>query len=269
MQSLKSILRVRKQQKHDTKNDSFEQLIETIDSQIKDLVSAIEIMHAQFQTDLVPAIFNNYLFFRLAFKDIFSTVCQLLKSQQERDRNLIARSLATHLHEFLSDTQDFLGPKTKGGLVDFDNLSNQDLLIKDLYKLKEIYRAIKNKTFKSLSDIRNNTAAHKDPNSLLLNRKIQNIKTEEVQLYSILCSVLFMIIVHFQNNVLASIIQQMNAGTGTMIPVTPYRTVEQKFTEVCMIMQGVEPWIAELASKLTQEEMKKLNEIVAYLQEKR
>ena len=53
------------------------------------------------------------------------------------------------------------------------NIPNIDFLLKDLYDLKEIYKALKNQIFKALSDIRNNSAAHKEQNSIILNNKKQ------------------------------------------------------------------------------------------------
>jgi hypothetical protein len=247
----------------------FEPLIDVLESQIDMFDEVIKLMQAKYQTDLIPPIFNNYLFFRLVFKDILSLIGQLQKEQAERDKNLTARSLALHLYEFLADAQDFLGPKMKGGLAGFDDLPNHDLLTKDLYKLKEIYKGVKDKTFKDLADIRNNTSAHKDQNPLLLRRKIRAISSHEVQVHAVLCTVLFLTIVHFQNNVMAAIMQEMDAKLGTSTaPAAPYKTVDRAFRGLVMIIGGTEPRLAEVLSDLTQEEIKKLVEVVAYLEKK-
>jgi len=246
----------------------FGQVINALESQIDMFEDAIKVMQAKYATDLIPPIFNNYLFFRLVFKDIFGLIGQLQKAQTEQEKNLTARSLALHLYEFLADTQDFLGPKMKGGLTGFDDLIRHDLLTKDLYKVKEIYKATKNKTFNQLADIRNHTSAHKDQNPLLLRNKINNISAHDVQVHAILCTILFMTIVHFQNNVLASIIEEMNTKEGIVAAVTAaaYKTVEREFRESIMIFRGTDPRLAEVLSDLNQEEINKLVEVVAYLE---
>src|SRR6202000_2173204 len=124
---LKSFRKIRKKTKAQPGikgSSDFELLIATIESQIDLFEEAVKIMQAKYETDLIPPIFNNFLFFRLVFKDILSLIGQLQKEQTVREQNLTARSLALHLYEFLSDTQDFLGPKMQGGLTGFDGLPN-------------------------------------------------------------------------------------------------------------------------------------------------
>jgi hypothetical protein len=232
------------------------QLINLIDEQVDGLSNVVEIMQAKYTTELVPPIFENYLFFRLVYKDILTLIDQLLKVENDREKNLIARSLALHLYEFLDDSQDFLGPKMKGGLIGFEELKEFDKLQKDLYKLKEIARAVKNKAFKELGEIRNSTSAHKEQNSLLLKKKIAELNVKDVNIRAVLCTAFFMCIMQFQNNVLQAITSDMPEHSLTeKLPFQPYKSVDQTFRQFSMIIQGVDPQLAEILSRLTNEEI--------------
>jgi hypothetical protein len=130
----------------------------------------------------------------------------------------------------------------------------------DLYKLKEIHKALCKNVFKYLGDVRNNSGAHKEQNSIVLSEKIKTIDYGVIKADSIMCFILFMVILQFQNNVLHSLTTMYNQDPSTSIPIkntVKYVKVENRFKEVMMLVYGTDPSIAEWLSKLSKEEITK------------
>ena len=145
-------------------------LITFLQSQIEEFSKVVEEFQQIRQTDIIPAIFNSSIFFRITLVDILVTTKQFAKADSNEDKNIIIRNLSIHLYEFLDDTKDFFG---KEMLESLKTLPDKEILIADLYKLKGINKAVKDAILKPLGEIRHNTGAHKEHNSLILRNRIK------------------------------------------------------------------------------------------------
>ena len=241
-------------------------LADELNAEIENFSSAMAAMKSENPTTLMLPIFDNFLFFRIVFKDILTLVNQLQSAKTASDRNLISRSLAQHLYEFIDDCKDFLGPKQKGGLAGFEKLKDFDRLQKELYRVKEILKAVKDRSFKDLGEVRHNTSAHKTQDSILLYNLIKKIDSNDILANAMVCSLLFCCIVQFQNNVFRSIISPFNSEqfTNSLFP-KPSRTVDQTLGFFSMVLNGVAPILASELSLLNEEELRKFREVSEYL----
>ena len=269
MGNLRSYLKVKKQKK--AKRDlilSFDKIINLLDPQIDIFDSAIQHLQDKYQTKELPIILNQFIFFKITFKDIIGSIKQLHKTSDTNELNLITRSLALHLYEFLDDTQDFLGHKMREELK-LMNLPNIDFLIKDLNHVKEIHKAVKNATNKSLADVRHNTVAHKEQNSLVLNGKIKSLNQREIEMSAILSFTLFIAINHFQNNIIKSISYvidefvkdvdlQRQDFKDKMYEELKLRSTRTEFNKTVLIFTGTDPLIADAICEFSKEELDRI-----------
>ena len=262
--------KVEKQAKKETVININKMLI-WLDIEINNFEQGIILMQQEHKTDVVPVLINQFLFFRISFKDIMTAMKQVALSKSKSDENFLLRSLALHIYEFLDDSKDFFNKEMESSLK---KLPNSDLLIKDFFKLKELFKALKTTIFKELADIRHNTAAHKELNSITLNQKIKAIEPNSILAYAMLSFLQFSVVVHFQKNVSDSIIQKVNSQNGLPSENEPDKwiSVESKFKELLWTVKGMNPEIAKFLSDKTQEEMTalktKIEELSEYIKSK-
>lgn len=251
----------------------MDSIIFSIDSEIENLEEAINLMNEKYKVDALPLVANNFLFFRVTFKDIVILTKQSLEETDAKKRNLLTRFLALHLYEFLDDTKDFLGKKLK---EDLEKFPDHEFHIRELYRLKDYYYSIKNNIFKELGDIRHNVAAHKNQNSIELSKSIREVDRSNVETSCMLVWMLFSLILRFQKNLTYSIsndcikkpnTKELNKSSPEQNnTVKEYITIDSEFRKSAMIMYGVSPALAEVYSKLTPEGFKKLKELVEYME---
>lgn len=267
--------------KRDRRNGKAIGAIEMMSSSLKKEIDAfetiVEKMNKEYglRDDQTPFLADHFLFFRVVFKDIAEMSKQLIIVKDENDLNLLSRNLVVHLHDFFDTTKDFLGDRMRKTL---SILPNGDYLKLELQKLKDVYNGLKDVVFNDLSEVRHNAAAHKDPNSLKLNRTIKNLSLSSVSRSCLSAWILFGLIMNFHQNIIYAIrIQQEKeilAGGGslnenTKIELKKPKSVSVELKKVYMILQGVEPEVADLLCELTPEGLKKLREINEYLQKEK
>jgi len=226
----------------------YDGLIKRLDSEIKMLEKAVRVMKKKYKTDELPLLINNLIFFRISFSDILSTVKQIIPAEG-KDKNLLLRSLSLHMYEFLDDTKDFLGPRLRKDLC---IIPNSVFHLKQLQELKILYKSIRESAQNNLGGIRHNTIAHKEQNSIELNRLIKSIKTKEgdIQMAFILVSILFGCIIRFQKNIITSITKQGKIKEGDLVVI---------FSEVkkwLYILKHELPYeVADYLSKLSNDQL--------------
>lgn len=245
--------------------DSLSILVDSLTLEIDQIVTKINEMKAIYKTDELPPLINHFLFFKINFKDIVNLTIQLSKADNEQERNLLNRSLAVHLYEFLDDTKDFLGKNFKKEL---EEIPNSDFLIAELYKLKEYYKATKGLMFKDLGGIRHNTAAHKTHDSLSLHQMIRNIDSKEINTNCMLVWLFYTAVANFQD----SIIQFIKHHIENKEKIDSEKSLYQKEIGVnaemkknIMILRGVEPEFAKYLCVLPPERIHQLRETVGLL----
>ena len=181
----------------------MDKIISSLDEDIKNLEDAIKLASKESNTTNLPIVINSFLFFRVTFKDIVLVTEQLIEEKDEQKKNLLIRTVALHLYEFLDDTKDFLGQRLRVSLKQFPD---SDFHMQELNKLKKYYSIIKNLIFKELGDIRHSVIAHKDQNSIELNRKIKELnQPNNIHGFCMLVWVLYGLILRFQKNLLISL----------------------------------------------------------------
>lgn len=244
-------------------------IISSLDEEIKNLEDAINLVSKEYSETELPIVINSFLFFRVIFKDIVLVTEQLIEEKDEQQRNLLIRTVALHLYEFLDDTKDFLGPKLRTSLKQF---SDSDFHIQELNKLKKYYSIIKNLIFKELGDIRHSVIAHKDQNSIELNRKIKELNhSNNIHGFCMLAWTLFGLILRFQNNLLISYkadYHSKNESQNSLEEtfeksknVNEFISVDIEFNKFLMLLSGVSFPAAEFLGDLTPDVLGKLKEL--------
>lgn len=244
-------------------------IISSLDEEIRNLEDAIKLVSKEYSETELPIVINSFLFFRVTFKDIVLVTEQLIKEKDEQQRNLLIRTVALHLYEFLDDTKDFLGPKLRASLTQFPD---SNFHIQELNKLKKYYSIIKNLIFKELGDIRHSVIAHKDQNSIELNRKIKGINhTNNIDSSGMLVWALFGLIISFQKNLMISLKYDyhrknefQNSAAETLAKsknVNEFISVDIEFNKFLMLLSGVSFPAAEFLGDLTPDVLGKLKEL--------
>lgn len=241
-------------------------LTESLTKDIDDIANVVQLIKSKYNTDELPIVINHFLFFKVSFRDIISLTKQVADAKDKHEKNLLNRTLAQHLYEFLDDTKDFLGKNFKN---DLEKLPNSILLVPELYRLKEYYKAIKNSMFSALGDIRHNTSAHKTQDGTVLNRMIKSIDSKEVNTNCILVWMLFALILNFQTNILRSIMHHEESKilkkTSEIEPFIIELGIDAEFKKDIMILQGVHPEFAKYICNLSKVQIEKLQRAVALL----
>lgn len=231
---------------------SLAQTIRLLDKDIERLNTEIQDAKSNTNINNLPLIVEQLIFFRVAFKDVLTGSKQLLIADNESDRNFIARTLALHIYEVLDDSKEFFNRKMKD---EVKQLPNKDLLLADFFFIQELFKGFKNNAFEELKDIRHNTVAHKELNSVVLSQKITNIDVERVSAFSILALVLFVCVLAFQKNV-NEMVMQNTGGTldGTYGP-KKWDKVESCFKCQLWQIKGMKPWLAEMLCEKTNKDL--------------
>ena len=126
----------------------------------------------EFKKNRFQLFFNNRLFFLLAIRDILTTHEQLLLNRNKNAENILARTLALHLYEFIQDFQKLNGKDFRGELATIPHPEN---ILKQFDQIKQYFHKIKPDYESLLKDIRHHTIAHKDKDALKLQQKISDV----------------------------------------------------------------------------------------------
>ena len=257
-------------------NTTMSSLITLLSNDIEIYQNAVSQMQEQFKTENIPPILNSILFFRITFRDIVSLTKQVITAKEGFDKNVNSRSLALHLYEFLDDTQDFFGPKMKESIESI-GFSDKDFLIKEMYRLKEYYKATKNAVFKNLAEVRHNTVAHKTQNSVLLNKMINDLSSNDIETSCLLIWILFYMVVGFQKNIINAtfqllqekkLIEESNSNYLQNNNIKKRFEIDKEYKKIVLTMQGMEPEMAEVLCDVTPEALNKMIELAEHLQKK-
>lgn len=243
-------------------------IISSLDEQVKNLEDAIDLVSKKYSATDLPIIINSFLFFRVTFKDIVLVTEQLVEEKDEQQRNLLTRTLALHLYEFLDDTKDFLGSKLRVSLKQFPD---SDFHIQELNKLKKYYSIIKNLIFKELGNVRHSVIAHKDQNSRELIRKIKEINyTNNVDSSGMLVWALFGLIIRFQKNIMISIKYNYHNNESKNSLEEPFEksknvnefiSVDIEFNKFLMLLSGISFPTVAFFNDITPDLLEKLKEL--------
>jgi len=226
--------------------------IELLELEIAHLATAVHEVQINNKTDDVPILVNQLIFFRIAFKDILTAAKQFISATNETDRNFLTRALALHIYEVVDDSKEFFNKKMRSEL---QRLPNKDLLLEDFFRIQEFFKAFKNNSFKELQDIRHNTAAHKELNSVLLHQKIQNIDVKRVHTFSIFALILFVCVLAFQKNVCEMLMQSVGGSLDMTYGPKKWNKVESCFKCTLWQVIGMKPWLAEMLCEKTNQDL--------------
>ncbi|HET6256235.1 MAG TPA: hypothetical protein VFE32_19310 [Puia sp.] len=136
------------------------------------VLDAIEIMEAKYGHHEIP--FNQTtigVFIKFSVMDIFLLYKILFKSGDERETNILARTLAIHIAEFIDDVGKLVGNPLAERMKKFPD--DEDLK-QALKNVRVWYNSIRIK-YEGMRDIRNIVSAHQDPNvikQLAINEKL-------------------------------------------------------------------------------------------------
>lgn len=255
---------------------ALDKIATSLREEIDNFETIIDRMNKEYKVEETPILINQFLFFRISFCDIVGILKQLVKVQDEHEENLLCRTLSLNLYEFIDDTKDFLGPKMKEGL---SGLPNESYLISELYKLKKYYWDIrKNNLFNDLAEVRHNTVGHKDMNSIRVSRMIKNISSVNIAAICFVVFMLFSLIINFQHNIFFSIKNQIDKEESVAdknknesdkeVTSKKRRGVEAEFKRMLLKIKGVAPDFADVLCEVTPETIKKLEELIEYLNNK-
>jgi hypothetical protein len=126
------------------------------------------------------------VFIKLSIMDIFLLYKMLFKSEEENEKNVMARTLATLIAEFIDDVGKMIGkPLTEATK---DHLENHDIQAA-MKNVRSWYNTIKVK-YESMRNIRNIVSAHKDRNVVLQLATNEKLNLDEFHI---------LIIVNFQS----------------------------------------------------------------------
>jgi hypothetical protein len=135
-------------------------------------LDAIEVVESRHGHHEVP--FNQStigVFIRFSVMDIFLLYKMMFCTDGEQEKNVLARTLAIHIAEFIDDVGNIVGKP----LADKMKKYNEDAELNDaLKKVRIWYQTIKEK-YDGMREIRNIVSAHKDRNvtkQLAVNEKI-------------------------------------------------------------------------------------------------
>lgn len=238
----------------------MDKIVSHLNEEISNLESAISEVSEKSNSTDIPIILNNFLFFRVTFKDIVLSTQLLLEEENEQKKNLLLRSLVLHIYEFLDDTKDFLGKKFR---ADLKEISDYDFHLQELNLLKRYYELIKKLKFKELSDIRHSVIAHKDQNSIVLNNKIKEIDHIDIDSSWLLIFLLFALIIRFQKNMLISIKNDYKKKRGDeSVSDNKFISIKRVFDHFTMLFSGIPFSILALLENLPPDVYAKFMELV-------
>lgn len=276
----KYIERRKRERLNKTAIATFEKLISSLDEEIVGFETSIDLMQKEYKVDIVPPVINNFLFFRIAFRDIFTTIKLLITVEGEQGENLNIRVLAHQLFEFLKKTKVLLGRQMIESLAGFPD---EEYLIMELFKLQKYQKAITRLLFDDLGKIRNNTIGHLDLDSVTVNRIIKEINPKTVVANFVVVWMLFALTLNFHKNIFDSIIALQNKEALGTIEIhdnsidnttkRKRRGVDEEFKRILFILEGVEPEIAEILCDLSKDDIDKLKKtvegVIGYLNKKK
>ena len=98
MGNLKKYLKTKKLKKDITLG--FKKTINILNPQIEQIDAVFQSMQSKYNTKELPLIINNFLFFKITFRDILTSMNQLQNLTDQDEINLTTRSLALHLYDF-------------------------------------------------------------------------------------------------------------------------------------------------------------------------
>jgi len=100
------------------------------------------------------------VFIKFSVMDIFLLFKILFKCDDEREKNILARTLATHISEFIDDVGNLVGKPLAETMKEF---SDDEELKQALKSVRVWYQSIKDR-YEGMREIRNIVSAHKDRN---------------------------------------------------------------------------------------------------------
>ncbi len=109
-----------------------------------------------------PLFIESWQHFNISMKDILICHNQILKCKNKDDKNLLNRTLALFLYEFLEDFQKLLNKKYRREL---ETVPNNDSILNKFDELKRTYKVTNENYKNNIQDIRHQTIAHKQKES--------------------------------------------------------------------------------------------------------
>ena len=156
---------------------------QTLEEEAHMVLDAVEIMQRKYGYHEPP--FNQTtigVFIKLSLMDIFLLYKMLFKCEEEREKNIIARTLAIHISEFIDDVGKLVGKPLADASRKYQANPELQLAIKNI---RVWYNSIREK-YKSMLNIRNIVSAHKDRNVILQLATNENINIDEIHILVIL-----------------------------------------------------------------------------------
>ncbi len=171
-------------------------ILPLLEKNIAELKTGLE--NGEFKKNRFPKFFNNMLFFNISFKDILVTHKQFLMSKDKEELNLLARTLALHLHEFSKDFQELNGKLFRREL---ETMPYPTDLLKKFDDLKNGYKNIAPSYNTLLANIRHNAIGHKTKDAKILVNTIKDVDKLQIIEIETLAFLLFALYDKFQKDV--------------------------------------------------------------------
>jgi hypothetical protein len=163
---------------------------------IDEFKAAIE--NEDFKRNRFPKLFYNKLFFAVSIRDIVRTNHQYLKTKDKGEQNLLSRSLALHLYEFIQDFQKLTGKSFRQQL---QTIPFPEDVLEQFDSLKLGYRNISARYVQFLAEVRHTAIAHKTKEVKTLVDNIQNLDQLQVREIATMSLLLYGLYDQFHNDI--------------------------------------------------------------------
>ncbi|MDB5118355.1 MAG: hypothetical protein JWQ79_3847 [Mucilaginibacter sp.] len=180
-------------------------ILPKLEKDITDIKAFIE--RSDFKRHGFPKAVNNKLFFSISIKDIILTHKQFMAAKDKEEQNLLARSLALHLHEYLNDFQKLTGKSFRQELL---TIPYPEQILKEFDSIKLGYKTISDRYIKTLADVRHNSIGHKTKDAKILIDNIKQIDALLIREIETISLLLYALYDKFHNSIFLHIMKYPN-----------------------------------------------------------
>jgi len=143
------------------------------------------------------AIFNAFIFFRLSFLDIMVLNISYFKTKDELEKQVFAKLLALSFYEFFQDVPRIFGKQFLQSFERYKTPSSES----ELRYFQRLLNKMKELSIDELKLIRNETAGHKEQNSLRQIETLSKINFHHIEVLCLCSASLHMRMVAIENEI--------------------------------------------------------------------